>query len=873
MNKWTNFLLLILLLVFSIESLEAKANNQTKIDIGRNKCQIIFIINKFKEKLGFDFAYSSSQIDTKKEIQLKAQKISISDFLNQLQSIGISSRIKQNTVVLFKSKEKKKIRISGYVEDGESGERLIGANIYDSSNYKGTTTNNYGFFAFDIDNTKQINVSFVGYSSLILPVNFTNDTSLVIALKPNVQINEVVVKAGSSDMINSKDPIGRMNLSMQKIKALPTSLGEVDVMKSAQLLPGISEGSEGNTGMYVRGGSDDQNLIILDGVNVYNPNHLFGFLSVFNADAIKNCTILKGGFPARYGGKLSSVVDMNMREGNMKKLSGSVSLGLLSSKAYLEGPLIKDKTSFFVSARRTYLDLFGSQILSNLNDYDHSNYYFYDINAKINHKFNNKHRLYLSYYKGRDSGSSKDQANQGDKKLVNEEETEVNWGNSIYGLRWNWLLSSNLFLNTSLSYSSYDYMNDESVRNQYETDSSTETKEYSNKVETGINMLSAGLDFSYYLSDKHNLRFGLKYSKQEYNTGMNSKKYISGKDIKKKVKEKDLIKADEYNVYLEDDISLSQRLGFNIGGHLSMFSVNNKDYKSIEPRLSFNYDLSDKIQLNGGAAFMQQYSQLLSFSRISLSSDIWVPATDKILPAKSKQASLGFKWKINKKYSFSTETYYKKLDNVLEYSESASFFAKDSWQDRVEQGKGKSYGVEFLLEKSKGKLNGWIAYTLAESTRQFDNINNGKEFPYKYDRRHDANIVLNYNITNNWSVSSVWKYRTGNAETLGLVKYKSPMTFNSNVSSADDIIYQKRNNYRMPAYHRLDLAINYTKTINNITHTVSFGVFNAYNRKNPYKISVKDKAVKAGDYYIDTKTLEEKSLFGILPSFNYSLKF
>ncbi|TKG95598.1 TonB-dependent receptor [Puteibacter caeruleilacunae] len=879
MNKVKYRLIVLFIVVLTYVNVNAQESLlQKSIKIDCKDCTLEEILTRISDQTNIKFAYSESQVNVKqiiKNIKLRNTK----DLVQELQkNYNIDYKLIGQTVSLFPRKNNqptKSVTISGFLEDVTTGERLIGANIYSPKTYEGTSTNNYGFFSIPISaEINQLTFSYIGYQTKILPVSVSNDTLIRIGLKPSLELDEIKVFNSKNEIADKRQSIGILKIPVNKIKEMPVMLGEADVLKTAQLLPGISEGSEGNSGLYVRGGSPDQNLILLDGIPVYNPNHLFGFYSVFNTDAIKNMQVIKGGFPARYGGRLSSVVDLRMKEGNTKKLSGGASIGLISSKFNLEGPIIKDQTSFFISARRTYIDLFTNSLFDNATDFDQSNYYFYDINAKINHKFSNKHRLYFSYYTGRDNGNSEDKNEGGGSKLETEEVSKLSWGNSIYGLRWNWLMSSNLFLNTTVAYSTYEYLNDEIFKNKYQINNENISKEYSSKVKSGINIFSTGLNFNWNPSLKHNIRFGGKYYIEEFNTGMSSKKFLSEKDKTESVNEAEIINGEEVNLFIEDNYQISNKLSTNMGVHYSLFKVGSKTYTSLEPRLSLKYNLNDKIQLNAGAAIMQQYTQLLSFSRITLSSDIWVPVTENIKPAKSKQASLGGHWSINDSWSLSMEGYYKKMSNLLEYSESASLFKDNSWQERVEQGSGNSYGLEFLIQRTKGRLTGWIAYTLAESTRKFEKINYGKEFPYKYDKRHDLNIVLDYKLNKHWSVNGVWTYRTGNAETLGTLKYRTLLGFNGHsATSSSDIIVQKRNAHRMPAYHRLDLSLNWKAQKGKFEHAFSLGLYNVYNQKNPYKISLYDESVGEQGVYFDKKVIKEKSLFGILPAISYSIKF
>ena len=762
------------------------------------------------------------------------------------------------------------ITINGYVEDESSGERMIGANIYDPKTIRGTTSNNYGFFSIKAEaGIINLACSFVGYKTEQISFYANKDTLIYFNLIVQNEIEEVIITAQNQELADQRLAIGTFKLPLQKLGKLPAILGEGDIMKTVQLLPGISEGSEGNSGLFVRGGESDQNLILLDGIMLFNPNHLFGFYSVFNDDAIKDAKVVKGGFPARYGGRLSSVLDMHMKEGNMKKLSGSATIGLVASKFYLEGPIVKDKTSFFISARRTYADLIAKEMVKDFTDFDESGYYFYDINAKLNHKFSDRNRLYLSYYKGKDVGSSGytlDESN-----FNSDQENDINWGNSIYGLRWNSIISSNLFLNTVVSYSEYDYLNKDSYNSNYQIDDVEQLKNYSSEINTGINVFSAGLNFNWFPNTNHQIRYGARYFYNTYNTGVNSYKLITENGVEAQTNKDEKIYATEGNVYVEDEMKITSKWHANVGVHYSLFKVKNKTYNSLEPRLSTKYFITDNFQVSAGAAIMKQYIHLLSLSRISMASDIWVPATENVKPSESQQLSLGLMWNLKNKFSFSVEGYYKQMANLLEYSEGASYFSEESWQMMVEQGKGKSYGIELLVEKKGEKLTGWISYTLSKSDRKFENINQGMTFPARYDKRHNLSIVLDYKLTNTISVNALWTYKTGNAETLALIKYPYNLDtegitdYGEGGSYTIDLFYYKRNGYRTSDYHRLDLAINWQKQYEKYEHKISIGVYNLYNRKNPYKVSVES--------YNRQYIIEEINLFELLPFISYSIKF
>ncbi len=782
-----------------------------------------------------------------------------------------------------------KYTISGYVEDAETGERLISANVFDANMLKNATvTNVYGFYSLTIPKTKiLLTSSFVGYSVLQTEFELTKDTIINLKLEPNTKIGTVVVSGKRNNVENPQ--MSTIDIPLNTIKNMPVLLGEVDIMKTIQLLPGVQSGTEGTSGIYVRGGGPDQNLILLDGVPVYNVNHLFGFFSVFNADAVSNVTLIKGGFPARYGGRLSSVIDIRMKEGNMQKFSGNISIGLISSKIMLEGPIVKGKTSFAVSARRTYLDALiapGMALYSKFNKNGFENfmagYYFYDINAKINHKFSDKDRLYLSVYGGNDKAYTNIKEEWDDNLF--QTKFNLNWGNVITALRWNHVLTPKLFMNTMATYSRFNFLTEMEYSDVWHEGDKKYEDNFKMGYSSGIYDIGTKVDFDYIPNPNHKIKFGAGGTFHTFRPGVTAMSMSGTYDnIDTTYGSSDLY-AREYAVYIEDEIRLGSRLKINVGGNLSFFNVRDTTYYSPEPRISARFLITKNWSFKAAYSEMQQNLHFLTSSTIGLPTDLWLPATDLLPPQHSTQYAAGTVIRITPQIDLSIEGFYKEMTNLIEYKEGESMFASmeggeatgEVWEQKVEQGDGLAYGGEILLKKDIGKLNGWIGYTLSWTNRTFENIAFGETFSYRYDRRHDISIVMMYKFNDRIDVGATWVYGTGNAVTLAQQRYAS----NSGVDQYIEYYgeewnelqtveyYGKRNNYRLPAYHRLDLGINFTKQRKRGVGTWSFSVYNAYNHQNPFFVQFER------NWRADNKReLIQYSIFPIIPSVSYSFKF
>lgn len=768
--------------------------------------------------------------------------------------------------------------ISGYVQDSTSGEMLIGASVFDAQSGLGTTANEYGFFSLTLPGGEvDLTVSYVGYNPYIELLNLTDDRELVVELAPSLSIEEVTVTTNRPQDVVRSSQMSSVQLSPKQIKAMPAFLGETDVLKALQLMPGVQSGTEGTSGMYVRGGGPDQNLILLDGVPIYNADHLFGFFSVFNPDAISNVTLIKGGFPAHYGGRLSSVIDIRLKEGNMKEFKGSGSVGIISSRLMLEGPIVEDKTSFMISARRTYIDILARPVIRIINNQTGNKgtagYYFYDANIKINHKFSNKDRIYLSAYSGRDRLMVKDEYEYLFNDTLQTEKSDYGlyWGNLTSVLRWNHKYGNKFFSNLSVLYSNYKF----DVYESYETIRDDKLfRQYQFDYFSGIEDVGAILDFDYHPGPGHSIKFGGKYLYHRFKPGVLAYKSTEELDSLDLEFGNEIIDAQEFYIYAEDKMNIGNRFLVNLGLHYSAFSVQDEYYHSLQPRISSRFLITDNFSVKAAITRMQQYIHLLTNATIGLPTDLWLPTTKRIPPEQSWQGALGFAYNLNNEWTFTLEGFYKNMTNLIEYKEGSSFLEIETeWEDKVEVGDGWAYGAEFFARRDIGKLTGWIGYTLGWSNRQFLTLNDGNPFPYTYDRRHDVSVVAMYKFTERTDISVTWVYGTGKAVTLGVARYapdnwadryrEDPYFYND----WDEIeYYNGKNGFREPAYHRLDVSLNRHKEKEWGSQTWSFGAYNLYNRQNPFYLYF-------GRDYNGTRQLRQVSLFPIIPSISYSFNF
>lgn len=756
----------------------------------------------------------------------------------------------------------KRVTVSGYIKDGTNGETLIGANVFATETKEGTAANTYGFYSLSLKpGTYTIRYSSMGLKDYVVNLTLNNDTTINADLQNenNRDLEEVVVTAERADKNVSGTQMGTIGLTTEKIKKLPVVFGESDVLKAIQLLPGVQSAGEGQSGFYVRGGGPDQNLVLLDEAVVYNTGHLFGFFSIFNSDAIKNVNLVKGAPPANYGGRLSSVLDVNMKDGNNKKFGGEGGIGLIASRLTLEGPIVKDKGSFMISGRRTYIDVITKPFLKG--NAKGSGYYFYDANLKANYRLGKKDRLYLSGYFGKDVFNFKSQSGDFDVK--------VPWGNATGTLRWNHQFNDKLFMNVSAIYNSYNFQFTGGQNDLYIT------------LKSGIKDWNGKVDFDYYTSFGHHFKYGVNYT---YHTFTPSQLSGSSADSMFSVDNPFIKYAHESAVYLTDEFDLGPVVKINAGIRYSLFNQMGpytnytyngngtkidsttfgsgdlvKTYGGWEPRVGARFALGESSSIKAAVARSMQYIHLVSNNGSTLPTDVWMPSTLIVQPQKAWQYSLGyFQNFLNNALETSVEVYYKDLKNQIEYREGYTpNNVRDPEADLV-FGTGQAYGAEFFVNKTKGKFTGWVGYTLAWTNRRFALLNNGDPFPAKYDRRHDLSIVANYEFSKKWNASAVFVYATGNAITLPTGYY-----FIDGKLVQD---YSKINQYRIFPYHRLDLSVNYTpraESKRRVKGTWSFSIYNVYSRLNPYLLYVSTEGTLQQGTDVKVKQV---SIFPIIPS-------
>jgi hypothetical protein len=795
--------------------------------------------------------------------------------------------------------------ISGYVQDSLSSEKLIGAIVVDRLSGAGIATNSYGFYSLTIPEGKvELVVSYVGYNRTEMDFVLDKNKEILLRLGELSSLNTVVITDKFDKRIEQQVQMSRVTIPIEQIKKIPALLGETDVLKALQLLPGVQSGGEGQNGLYVRGGSPDQNLILLDGVPVYNVSHLGGFFSVFNGDAIKHVSLTKGGFPARYGGRLSSVIEIDMKEGDMQKFHGEGAIGLITSRVTLEGPILRDKMSFMVSARRTYVDVLAKPIIntliSNQNNAD-PNYstslgfdaYFYDLNAKVNYKINEKHRLFLSAFTGNDVfGINYKSYETATPTNFNSTAAGTTWGNIIGALRWNWTISPKLFLNTTATFTEYKFnltASNESNTQTFNWNRTGDSTIYSfNSLgsTSGIKDWTYKMDFNYLPNPKHNIRFGAGVTAHTYNPGtfqVQLKSAVVNIDTALGAVTKSY--STEPYLYVEDEINLGA-LRANIGLHASGLAVDGTFYKSIQPRLGLNYLVNNTIACKASFSSMTQYINLLTNEGVGLPTDLWVPSTAKIKPQESWQIAAGIAKTVNNTYEFSAEVYYKSMNNVISYKEDANFFGiQNNWENKVTQGTGKAYGLELFLQKKEGRTTGWIGYTLSWNKRQFSDLNNGLEYDFKYDRRHDLSVVFSHKFTDKFSATAAFVYGTGNAVTLPDASYNGPNTtsvvpraLQALFNTTSYNIASEKNGYRMPVYHRLDVNLEWLKKKKKWERRWSLGAYNAYSRANPYTVLLETVNTYSGTgrnriLLSTTTAYKQLTIFPIVPFVSWGFKF
>ncbi len=753
----------------------------------------------------------------------------------------------------------KRCTISGFIKDSVSGEELIGATIKFQNTYLGCVTNDYGYYSFSVPTGEYtIVVSYIGYKSIKRKVILKENIRWDIDMTQKVDLlDEVNVITNSSQKQLKSSYMGVNSIEMSEIRNIPVIFGEQDILKTIQLMPGVKPAGEAFNGFYVRGGSNDQNLILLDDAPIYNASHLLGFFSVFNSDAIKNARLIKGSAPAKYGGRLSSVLDIKMKNGNIKQFAGSGGIGLIASRLTLETPIKKEKGSIIVSGRRTYADLFLK--MSSKSDIKDTELYFYDLNIKANYKFGHKDRLYISSYIGQDVFSYNNAM-------------DLKWGNRMITLRWNHIFNDKIFMNTTILYSNYNYNMTDFYDYEYVD------------ISSGIDDNNIKFDFQYFMNSSNTIRFGVNVINHNFSPGNVE---FSGNDNSENDKRLLNRKAWETSVYLSNEFRLGNNINIDMGlrfsdirlmggGEYSLYDEEGNKYNTenygkdetvkyfsyLEPRFSINLNAGDNSAVKASYSRNIQYMHIVSNTGGGSPFDIWYPVSRMVKPQKAMLYSLGYFRNFNSgMYEMSLETYYKDMYNQIEYKNGADIFMNEDIDGELVFGKARSYGLEFLLRKNRGSLSGWVSYTLSRIEKQFDKINNGNWFLGRQDRLHDISIVMMYKLSERIEISSNWLYYTGDAVTFPSGKYQLA----NNVVN----LYAERNANRMPNYHRLDLGLIYNmKTKGHFRSWWTFSLYNAYGRDNAFMMYFR----KNKDNHSVNEAVKI-SLFSVVPSISWNFQF
>jgi len=743
-----------------------------------------------------------------------------------------------------------KITISGYVKDEISKEALIGASVVNANTKTGTTTNQYGFFSLTVPATDTIELitSYQGYKLQAKKVFTIQNIRIDVLLENEVaELSEVKVVAGRNNDNVQKTQMSVIDVPLKAIKNLPVLLGERDLLKIIQLLPGVQGGQEGTTGFYVRGGNLDQNLVQLDEATIYNPNHLFGLFSTFNINAINNVKLIKGGFPAETGGRLSSVLGITMKEGNKTKYQVEGGIGFISDNLTVQGPITKNKSSFIVSARTTHIDpllrAFGTSK-------ENLSYKFYDLNAKLNFELGKEDHLFLSFFKGHDNATYYN---------ANSLNYTTEFGNSTATLRWNHLFGSKTFSNTSIIY------------NDYNLALATSQNNYYSLLYTGVRDMTTKTDLTITPNTKHRIKTGFSFTRHQLSPASFSSQIPRHGNKITIIKDSiERLNSFEAAFYAGDDWDVSEKISFNYGVRVPLFSASGKTYSFIEPRFTAKLSITPHSSVKASYTSMNQFLHLIPNSTAGLPTDIWVPSSEKTKPQSATQYAIGYFRNFNdNEIEASAELYYKEMDHQVLFGEGKQLKMNVDPDSLMVYGKGKSYGIELFVKKNSGRLTGWVSYTLSKTTQQFNDLNFGKEFPFKYDRRHVLAVTAGYQLSKRWTFSTVFVFSTGGAYTVPAGRIS---TLNSgSIFEGNYYIYEGRNNYRLASYHRLDLSFIHKKMLKifrrHYERELVLGVYNAYSRLNPYFVYFEIDALT------NKPTAKQVSLLPAIPAVSFNFKF
>lgn len=845
------------------------------------------ILIELSDKSGVNISYNDDVIPDKEIEPFFVRNKRLGLVLETiLEDTDLKYRIIGNELVVLKDEYANLddlFTLSGYITDKETGERLLYANIYDEYERSyGVESNEYGFYSIRLPKGERlVTFSYLGYQKESINISMDGDQRKNMELDPRFYLNEVVI---IDKYIDPKVEIEDLDvLPVEKLSSMSSLGGEADILRMAQLQSGISTGADGFGGLHVRGSDVDHNLILFDGVPVYNAGHALGIFSIFNSSVIKNAKLIKNGFPARYGGRLASVLDIRTKDGSLKGFHGDINLGTAAVKGSIEGPLVKDKVSFILSGRRTTLDPWikqGSTFW--VENEGFINYYFYDLNGKLNFKLGDNHRVTVGWYNGRDrfNRNGLDITNFQTGVFAGDERQEYTeniweWGNQIGTVKWNASLGKKVFANLSFHYSKFDFSLFENTRNKQFTPTETDTTVTfaASLFKSEIQDYGVNLDMNFLVSNNYSLRVGTNAVRHDFNPGIITQShrdfanpeatFLTIGDLSEALEEPNLV-GDEFRLYVENEVTLG-KLRFNLGAHGSMISTGSNTYQSIQPRFAMNWNFANGVSFKSGISYMNQFLHLLSNSGLGFPNDVWLPSTDLIEPQEARQASAGFEFDLGKNWSGGLGAFAKDMKNVIAGQEGGIFslVKTRNWEDEVITGTGEAYGFEVELRRRIGKMSGWINYTYSKSTRLFEDLNNGNPFPASFNRTNSLKMSWLYQISNNAEFTFNWTYGTGlyYSDIDGILPV-------SEDRARVILLYEELNAKQLDDYHRLDISINFYNKYSWGQQKMSLGVYNAYNRNNPLFFEIRRSLTDPNrfDRY-------STSLLPILPSFSYNLAF
>ena len=855
-------------------------------------------MEQLRERYGVHFIYDASlqgTLTSSRTESAPAVTLPLEEALRQtFVGTAVNWQLHGNSVILKAAPAPVRVRrfaISGHITDAETGETLIGAGVL--SGRTGAVTNEFGFYSLPLPAGRhQLQVAYIGYEQAVLELDLQRDTVLNFSLRNTEELDAARIVARKDAGLQSVY-LGSVEVPLLQIRNTPVLFGEADVIKSLQTLPGVQGGQEGLSGLYVRGGGPEENLVMLDGVSVYNMDHMLGLFSIFQPEAVKNVTLYKGAFPARYGGRISSIVDIRTNDGNMKETHGSLTVGVLNDRFHLEGPIVKDKLSYSLSARGLHTIIAEPILRLCLKD-KYVNYYFYDLNGKLTWRATDKDRFYLSLYQGADNGGCDVEEHDGEHYYPDQNAYKaaydansylgVKWGSTVGAIRWNHIFNGKLFSNTTAFINRYRMQMDINTWERNTIHDKIEEYTLDGSYRSGIRDFGVRTDFDWTPTPTHLVKFGADYTRHDFLP----ETFLFIEDHKTTGSAQPYTGEHYYgndaSVYAEDNISLGSQFTLNPGLRFSWFNTQGQDYYSLQPRLSAKFSLDGNMIFKAGYSRMAQYVHLLSSTVIALPLDLWVPITKDIRPVTADHYSVGVYYDGLPGWEFSVEGYWKEMFNLMEYKEGVQFvFSSDGWEDQVETGRGRAVGLEFFIQKTAGKTTGWISYTLSKSERWFPDgsINMGRPFPYKYDRPHAFNLTLNHKFSEKVDVSLSWMFSSGSTMTLAerysVIIYPGPHGSDYYEASTEQYNYVSgRNNYRLPPSHRLNLGVNLRHRTRRGNEAVwNFSIYNVYNAMNPNFVLDSEKR----EYNPETNTSKKKrelsklTILPIIPAFSYTYNF